>query len=85
VVARQLGKVCLLGCESLRIDLSARTIQIGKMLLHEGDVITQDGNKGTVYSGAVAAVMVPDEVLLERLQALRTSQAVAPANRKHGK
>jgi len=28
---------------------------------------------------------VPDEVLLERLQALRTSQAVAPAHRKHGK
>ena len=85
VVARQLGKVCLVGCESLRIDLSARTVQIETMLLHEGDVITLDGNEGAVYSGAVAAVMVPDEVLLERLQALRTSQAVAPAHRKHGK
>jgi pyruvate,orthophosphate dikinase len=85
VVARQLGKVCLVGCESLRIDMSARTVQIGRMLLHEGDVITLDGNEGAVYSGAVAAVLVPDEVLLERLQALRTSQAVAPAHRKHGK
>lgn len=85
VVARQLGKVCLVGCESLRIDLSARTLQIGKTVLHEGDVITLDGNDGAIYPGAVAAVMVPDKALLKRLQALRTSQAVAPVHRKHGK
>lgn len=85
VVARQLGTVCLVGCESLRIDLTARTARFGDMLLNEGDVITLDGNEGMVYAGAVAAVMVPDEALLERLRALRTSQAVAPPHRKHGK
>jgi pyruvate,orthophosphate dikinase len=84
VVARQLGKVCLVGCESLRIDLNVRTVQIGSMILHEGDVITLDGNDGAIYPGAVAAVMVPDEALLERLRTLRVSPGTTP-QRKHGR
>lgn len=72
VLARQLGKVCLVGCESLRIDPAARTVRLGDRVLNEGDVITLDGNEGSVYPGAVAAVMVPDESLLERLRALRS-------------
>lgn len=78
VVARQLGKVCLVGCESLRIDLTARTIRLGEMVFNEGDVITLDGNEGSVYPGVVAAVMVPDEALLARLRVLRSSQDAAP-------
>ena len=83
VVARQLAKVCLVGCENLRIDLTARTVRFADMLLNEGAVITLDGNEGSVYPGVVAAVMVPDEALLERLRALRASRRPAP-HRKHG-
>jgi pyruvate,orthophosphate dikinase len=84
VVARQLGKVCLVGCEDLCIDSAAGTIRLGDKVLGEGDVITLDGNKGAVYQGEVAAVMVPDEVLIERLRALRASRNTAH-HRKHGK
>lgn len=83
VVARQLGKVCLVGCESLRIDLSSRSLQIGNTVLHEGDLITLDGNDGTIYPGTVAAVMMPDKPLLKRLKALRTSQVLNHGHRKH--
>lgn len=83
VIARQLAKVCLVGCESLRVNLTARTVRFGDMLLSEGDVITLDGNEGSVYPGAVAAVMVPDEALLERLRALRVARGTA-SHRKHG-
>jgi len=84
VVARQLGKVCLVDCESLCIDLSARTVQIGKMVLHEGDVITLDGNDGAIYPRSVATVMVPDEALRGRLRTLRASPDTTP-QRKHGR
>ena len=84
VVARQLGKVCLVGCQDLRIDPVARTISLGKMVFNEGDVVTLDGNKGSVYPGSVAAVLVPDELLLGRLKALRKSQ-VQGLHRKHRK
>jgi pyruvate,orthophosphate dikinase len=85
VVARQLGKVCLVGCDSLRIDLAARSVRLGEQEFGEGDQITLDGNEGLVYPGALAAVMVPDEHLLERLQALRASQSTADHHRKHRK
>jgi pyruvate,orthophosphate dikinase len=77
VVARQLGKVCLVGCESLRIDLTQRTLRFGDTVLREGDVITLDGNVGAVYPGMVAAVRVPDAQLLKRLRALRPKKTAA--------
>ncbi len=84
VVERQLGKVCLVGCAALRIDLAARTICLGEVALAEGDVITLDGNDGAIYLGAVSAVMVPDQTLLERLRALR-KLTDADHHRKHKK
>lgn len=83
VVARQLGKVCLVACETLRIDLTARTLRLGELLLKEGDIITLDGNDGRLYAGVVATVLVPDVALIERLGALRASQSPT-RHRKHG-
>ncbi len=71
VVARQLGKVCLVGCNELQIDESARTIGLGETTLHEGDVITLDGNDGRFYAGAAQVEMHYPEELLARLDALR--------------
>jgi pyruvate,orthophosphate dikinase len=71
VVARQLGKVCLVGCESLSIDERARTVTIGNVVLHEGDIITLDGNEGVLYNGAARVEeQVPHE-LIARLERLR--------------
>jgi pyruvate,orthophosphate dikinase len=36
LVARQMGKVCVAGCEALNIDYSARTMQVGETILKEG-------------------------------------------------
>ena len=71
VVARQLGKVCLVGCETLQVDLSARAIRLGERLLAEGDLITLDGTTGTVYDGRIEVVVEPDVNLWSRIQALR--------------
>lgn len=75
VVARQLGKVCLVGCESLSIDEVARTIAIDGRHLREGDLITLDGNEGVVYAGRVRVVERVPEDLLVRLQRLRSVPA----------
>ncbi|MFD2836617.1 PEP-utilizing enzyme [Azotobacter vinelandii] len=52
VVARQLGKVCLVGCDSLTIDEADRSLSIGGLALREGDPLTLDGNEGVLYAGA---------------------------------
>lgn len=54
VVARQLGRVCLVGCEALTIDLAARSCTLGGRVFAEGDFIALDGNEGTIHDGAPA-------------------------------
>jgi pyruvate,orthophosphate dikinase len=56
VVARQMGTVCLVGCDGLAIDLAARRVRIGERRLAEGEPITLDANEGRVYEGALAVL-----------------------------
>jgi len=56
VVARQLGKVCLVGCPDLEIDAARHTCRIGATDFAEGDPISLDGNTGAVYAGALPVV-----------------------------
>jgi pyruvate,orthophosphate dikinase len=66
VVARQMDKVCLVGCEGLRCDLAARRIELGGQTLAEGGVLTLDANTGLVYAGVRELVETrPDEWLAE--------------------
>ncbi len=71
VVARQLGKVCLVGCEDLQIDEALRQIELGGCAFDEGATITLDGNSGLIYPGAARIVDKVPEALIERLMHLR--------------
>lgn len=75
VVARQLGKVCLVACPGLEIDIGRRQCWIGSTILDEGDLLALDGNTGAVFPGSLA-------ILTERpdaaLAAIAAWQAAAP-------
>ena len=73
VVARQLGKVCLVGCDTLRIDSARRRVQLGDVELAEGEVLTLDGHSGAIYQGAARTVRELPADLLARLARLRSS------------
>lgn len=77
VIARQLGKVCLVGCDALRIDTSRRIVTLGGQTFNEGDLLTLDGNTGWIYPGGLQVRRQAPQALLERLAALRQSQAHA--------
>jgi pyruvate,orthophosphate dikinase len=81
VVARQLGKVCLVGCTAMQLDETARTLQIGETTLREGDLLTLDGNEGAVYAGAVHTAVEPLVDLQARLDHLRAVQGKAEIDR----
>jgi pyruvate,orthophosphate dikinase len=78
VVARQLGKVCLVGCTALQIDERTRSIELAGTRLREGDWLTLDGNAGAIYAGQLHVEAVLDEPLHERLLALRAAVAQVP-------
>ena len=61
LVARQMGKVCVAGCEALHIDYAARVMRVNGTVLKEGDWISVDGSTGEVIRGEVQTR--PSEVL----------------------
>jgi len=61
LVARQMGKVCIAGCEALQIDYAARMLHVGSTELREGDWISLDGSSGEVFRGEIQTL--PSEIL----------------------
>ncbi|HEY7245917.1 MAG TPA: pyruvate, phosphate dikinase [Xanthobacteraceae bacterium] len=53
VVARGMGKPCVSGAGSLRVDYAAGTVSVAGRTLRHGDVITIDGSTGQVLLGRV--------------------------------
>jgi pyruvate,orthophosphate dikinase len=53
VVARGMGKCCVSGAGSLRVNYKTRTLTIGDLTLEEGDWISLNGSTGEVYEGKV--------------------------------
>jgi len=56
VVARGMGKPCVVGCENLAIDYQAKQVKIGDTVLKQGTIITIDGTTGNVILGAVPTI-----------------------------
>lgn len=61
LVARQMGKVCVAGCEALHIDYGRSTLRVDQAELKEGDWISIDGSTGEVFEGEIETL--PSEVL----------------------
>jgi pyruvate,orthophosphate dikinase len=51
VVARGMGKCCVVGCADLVIDAAKNECRAGDTVLKEGDAITVTGNTGQVFKG----------------------------------
>lgn len=56
VVARGMGKCCIVGCGELKIDEKRRQFSVNGPLVREGDVITLNGTTGEVILGEVKLV-----------------------------
>jgi pyruvate,orthophosphate dikinase len=54
VVARGMGKPCVSGAGSLRVDYAAGTVTVAGRVFREGAIITIDGSTGQVLAGRVA-------------------------------
>jgi len=55
VVARQMGKVCVAGCDAVEV-LDEECVRIGAKVFHEGDYLSINGSTGNVYEGDLPVV-----------------------------
>ena len=57
VVARGMGKPCVVGCSQIEINADGKSFSVnGKKTVTEGEKITIDGSTGRVYAGEVPTV-----------------------------
>ncbi len=76
LVARQMGKVCVVGCEAIHdVDYARREMRVTDTVLKEGDWISVDGTTGEVMRGEIQTF--PSEVL----QVLLAKTLAAKASR----
>lgn len=68
VVARELDRVCVVGCRELRIDAPGDRCRIGDRWLETGELVSLDGTTGDVYAGTVRTVVERPERELDRIR-----------------
>jgi pyruvate,orthophosphate dikinase len=56
VVARGMGKPCIVGCSSIVIDEEHKRFIVNGIVVNEHDTITIDGSTGNVYLGSIQLV-----------------------------
>jgi pyruvate,orthophosphate dikinase len=56
VVARQMGKTCVAGCESIEVDEVTNRFLVGGRVVREGDFISLNGSTGEVILGEVPLI-----------------------------
>jgi len=61
LVARGWGKCCIVGCASLHIDYDKKVLSVDGKTFKEGDWLTLNGTKGTVYAGKLPMMDASEE------------------------
>ena len=78
LVARQMGKPCVVGCAALNVDVAGHRAHLDGHALKEGDWLSIDGEAGAIYLGRCqVAEEKPDAALAEIARWRSTS--VSPA------
>src|SRR5208283_3066256 len=78
VVARQLNKVCIVGCRELAVQDDGKGCRIGDRFLEEGAVVSLDGHSGHVYAGKLDAVMERPTQYLRKVESWKARLGKRP-------
>ena len=71
LVARQMGKPCIVGCSALTVDVPGRCAHRGGATIKEGDWLSIDGATGAVYLGRGQVVAERPQADLAQIEAWR--------------
>ena len=76
VVARQFGIPCVVGASMIKIDLERRVMNIGDLVVKEGEWISVDGATGQVFLGKIAMTTPSLEEQTELLVLLKWADEI---------
>jgi pyruvate,orthophosphate dikinase len=61
LVARQMGKVCIVGCAAIEVDYMSHSMKVNGKVIRQGDWVSIDGSTGEVMEGKIPTK--PSEVM----------------------
>jgi pyruvate, orthophosphate dikinase len=71
LVARQMGKPCIVGCAALAVDATRRHARLAEAAINEGDWLSIDGEAATIYLGRGEIIAERPEAELALVEAWR--------------
>jgi pyruvate,orthophosphate dikinase len=71
LVARHMGKPCVVGCDGLTVETSARRACLAGQVVEEGDWISIDGDSGGVFLGQREIVTERPDAELDEVERWR--------------
>ena len=72
LVARQMGKPCIVGCSRLTIDAAADRAQLDGSTISASDWVTIDGDSGNIYLGRRETIVTRPEAELAEIASWRS-------------
>ncbi len=66
LVARGMGKCCVVGCSDIQVDYAAREFRVDGRVVREGDEITVEGSTGKIYAGRIPTMRAELDRTYER-------------------
>jgi pyruvate, orthophosphate dikinase len=78
VVARQLNKVCIVGCRELVVHETGRGCHIGDQLLEDGATLSLDGHSGHIYAGKLDVVVERPTQYLREVESWKARRRALP-------
>ncbi len=72
LVARQLGKPCIVGCSKVAIDADSSRAKVDGTTIREGDWLTIDGDDGNIYLGRLETMARRPEAELAEVASWRS-------------
>jgi len=82
VVARQLGKVCIVGCNALNIDGGQRSGAFDAVAIKEGELVTVDGTLGLIFRGELQVRRSKPERLVAAVRRWQAAGTRAKASKR---
>jgi pyruvate, orthophosphate dikinase len=73
LVARQMGKPCIVGCSSMTVDTDTNRASLAGTTIAEGDWISIDGDSGRIYQGRREIIVTRPESELAEVNAWRSN------------
>lgn len=75
LVARQMGKPCVVGCAALVVASSGRSARLADAVVKEGDWLSIDGEAGAIYLGRCEVVVERADAELAEVESWRNKVA----------